>query len=880
MARREITARSSPIEVKTANEQLAQAQREYQTSLSKLSNPSLIQQEQLAQSIASKYDYVNYGVDLGTPETGINIGGSASFFVKGLSNQTSTTFPPEAKTTVSSDDAFPATKPNTSTNTINTNPKTNNPSSRKTDQSIVSDPASQNATTAPQVQQQTNTQTAGSKDAIQAGDAIAANNQNRVAQDNTVVNENPNNLPVTNNRPGRMSDEYASGDIGNVRKSSINDDAAKINSPMGTEMSGFGNGNLINSSPDPARDSGTGQVTTGTTSSVTVPSKQKGTGNKAGVEVKSNKLHAYANWTYKIGWYMLPIEPYNGIMRTGNVTDTGTLIARSGGVDGRLNSAMAGDIYFKNLRFTSIIGNKQSSAATNSFDFEMTIAEPYGASLIAELKAMAINMTNIDSISPAEVPYLLEIDFTGYKDDGTPVPSILKEGKKFIPVKIIDIVMKLEAAGSIYTITMVPYAYFAQTPRYAETEFATKLEGKQVIEMLGMQGTGLMAQLNSNEQKKLDEKIITQKDEYWIDLYSFSPNGSSDQAMSISPFAYPNDSGSQSTVAKVRPANNDPTMGVFNVGKGNIIKDVIKNVVLSSQYYNEKMTPDNPNDTSKPAELIKVIPVIEIMKDKFDPMRNEFAKRITFKVFNTLHFGEIFPYVGNAPVSDWGYSKIYNWLFTGKNEDVIDVDLTFQYIYFAKMQTNIRDHNVHQLGQPSVSSRTPATQTPSNLVLATRAGEVSNTGGNMAQRYINATMAAEWFDSKMMGNTGDNVTVDMRIIGDPDWIPQDGSIRGGAISVGENLYDRHGSIATDVGGVYVKLQLRTPRDYNPKTGLMDLRTDQNVVEGVYNVIEIENNFEDGRFTQTLRMNKAPNQEEEKPRSAGSIANPTLPGNPR
>ncbi len=568
---------------------------------------------------------------------------------------------------------------------------------------------------------------------------------------------------------------------------------------------------------------------------------------------------------------MLPTDTYNAVIRTGNVADTGTLIAKSGGVGTKLDQAIGGDVYFRNLRFTSVIGNRQAGAATNNFELEMTIVEPYGANLIAELAAMALNMTGADSISPAEVPYLLEIDFAGYKDDGTPVPSILgtkSTGKKYIPVKILNIEMRLESAGSVYTISMAPYSYFQQTARYADMEFATTLEGKQVIEMLGRQGTGLMAQLNLNEQKKVRQGIIKYADEYNIDLFSFTPNGSSDQSMSISPFTYPNNGG-EATVPKVRPASNDPTMGVFSVGAGNIIKDVIKNVVLSSQYFNEKVKPNAPNDTSIPAELIKVIPVIEVMQDKFDPARNEFAKRITFKVFNTLNFGEVFAYVGNAPVSDWGYSKIYNWLFTGKNEDVINVDLTFQFIYFAKMQANTADHNKIYLQALAPSERTVVEQVASNRAMAQKQGPTSNQGGNFPERYINSTIAAEWFDSKMMSNTGDNVAVTMQIIGDPDWIPQDASLRGGAISVGNNLYDRHGSIAVDVAGVYIKLQLRTPRDYNPTTGLMDLRLDKNVVEGVYQVITVESNFEDGRFTQTLSLVKVPNQEEEKPTNSSA-----------
>lgn len=880
MAKREITAASSPTEIRTAQEQLAKAQQELkqvfqQKFAGKSFKPNDLARE--AAAITSKYDYVDYGQP---PNVGneINIGGD-QLFVKGLNNQTNSISPPEAKTTINKDDAFPTSDTSRPPLNTNANPKTNNPNQQKIDQSTTNESAPQTVTQTPAVQPEATvggtTNTTGQQDAQQAGAALERNNKAQATQaQNGIVSDNRNELPVSsNNRPGRLSDEFVQNpSTANGRNSGNRDDAASLTRPMGTAIGGFVNIDDINVSPDPSRLSNAGGVTIGSTESITVPqSSRPGTNNKPGIEVRSNLLHEFANWTYTIAWYMLPIDTYNAIIRTGNIADTGTLIAKSGGVGSSLNQAMAGDVYFRNLRFTSVIGNRQSGAATNNFELEMTVVEPYGASLIAELAAMALNMTQTTAISPAEVPYLLEIDFAGYKDDGTPIPSILgarSNGKKYIPVKILNIEMKLESAGSVYTISMAPYSYFAQTARYADMEFATTLTGKTVIEMLGSQTNGLMAQLNANENKKVSKNIIKYPDEYFIDLYSFTPNGSSDQSMASSVFTY-DQSGGKSTVTKVRKADNDPTTGTFSVGAGNIIKDVIKNVVLSSQYYNEKVKPTAPNDTSIPAELIKVIPVIEVLKDRYDPARNEYAKRITFKVFNTLNFGEVFAYVGNAPVSDWGYSKIYNWLFTGKNEDVINVDLTFQFIYFAEMQANARDYNTIHLQSPANSDRSLVEQTASLKALAQRTASTSNMGGNFPERYINSTIAAEWFDSKMMSNTGDNVAVNMQIIGDPDWIPQDASLRGGAISVGTNLYDRHGSIAVDVAGVYVKLQLRTPRDYNPTTGVMDLRLDNNVVEGVYQVITVESNFEDGRFTQTLNMVKVPNQEEEKPQNSSA-----------
>jgi hypothetical protein len=881
MAKKQITAASSSTEVRTAYEQIAKAQQEYREALDALKNeqgipvvpstgqPLTAQQElNLASGIASKYDYVDVGGNLGSKESGYNVGGD-TFYVQGLDNQTKTTLPPESKTTINQDDAFPTSNTNTVVPKINTNPKTNNPSQAKLDQSIVNEAAPSPATQSSQVQPDTSTNTTSAKDSAQAGAALESNSklQNTQSQ-NGIVSQNPNELPTTNNLPGRLSDEFLREPaISDSRKKGNIDDAAKNTNPMGTAITGFGNQNSINISPDPGISKPSGTVSIDTTDSVNVPQSAPGTNNKPGVTERPNILHEYANWTYKLAWYMLDNNSYNSIAKTGAVPgNVGRLIAKSGGVGAQQSQEMAGDVYFRNLRITSVIGNRQAAAATNNVELEMTVVEPYGASLIGELAAMALNMTGENSISPAEVAYLIEIDFAGYKDDGSMIPSILKNGKKYIPVKILSIEMALQAAGTVYTISMAPYSFFAMTSRYADMEFGIKLKGKVVSDMLGDGPGGLMSQLNLWEKLKAGEsKVASVPDQYAIEIYSFNTKGSRDQSMANSPFAYPQ-VGGDGTIAKTRDfETNAVGETTYTIPRGSIIKDVIKNIILHSQYFNERVDPKKPYDETKAAELIKIIPVIELLSD-YDTARNEFAKKITYKVFNTLNFGEVMAGVGNAPVSDWGYSKIYNWLFTGKNADILDANLVFNMVYFAKMQTNVTEQNTIKLGQTADGLREWADQSYSKKGIATKGGGVSSSGSNVPERYINATVAAEWFDSKLNSSNADNVILDLRIIGDPDWIPQDGSIRGGAIEVGTDLVDRHGSIAVDVAGVYVKLNLRTPRDYDPKTGLMELKADQLTIQGVYQVITAESLFEDGRFTQTLNMVKVPNQEEE---SAGS-----------
>lgn len=876
MAKKEITANSSPTEIRIANEQLRKAQQEYRAALEPFAGKSLslIEQDRIAQSVASKYDYVDFGADpaLATPGE-INIGGINTFYVKGLGSKTQTNFPPETNTSVKPDDAFPTTRPNTGP-TQQPNSQGQNPNEAVTDQSVKTDVGSQTAVQNNQVQTETGTNTTGSKDSTEAGAALekVQKNSSTNTQDG-VVNQNPNDLPSSgNNKPGRLSDEYLKEPgISDGRKKGNSDDDVK-GRPMGTAITGFTNIDAINVSPD-AGSSSANTINIGTTESVTIPEKTAGTPNNPKVPIRPNILHNYVNWTYKIGLYLLKIPDYNTIVEGGNIPEAARQypVAISGGYPRKNAGTELRDFYIEDLRFTSVIGNRLSSSATNNIDIEMSIIEPYGASFIGEIGTLAAVVNGIN-ITLAENPYLLEIDFAGYKDDGSMVPSILgttSGGKKYIPVKIIAIEMKIDAGGARYKLTMVPYGFYQFTQKRTSLPKDVFVYGETINDILGDNEYGLIGRLNNieNEKKTKDQKQ-DHADVYKIKFYSFNKSGSSTQELEQSKVAFPTEGGPATIIKNREILKNEPNKQGYTIKAGTLLKEVIKDLVLVSEYFNTKMKPnanDNKNN-SNPAELLKVIPQIKLLTDKWDSKRNEYAKEVTFHVFNTLLFGENFANGGLAPIRDWGYSKVYDYIFTGKNVDIINVDVNFNLLYYTKFFTDKNELGLVLTDMVAERTSTGGSA-DSNKFSETNAvsGFIGKTSPNEPSRYINASLVAEFFDVKMNNSYADMVTLDMDIIGDPDWIPQDSSIRGGPISVGDatTKLDKFGSIAVDVAGTYAKLQLRTPRDYNDKTGLMDLSKDSSLVGGVYQVVTVDNLFQGGKYTCKLNMVKIPNQEENK-----------------
>lgn len=617
-------------------------------------------------------------------------------------------------------------------------------------------------------------------------------------------------------------------------------------------------GQQFNVPIDDARDIALPQTTVGSSTDTT------SNASDSNENPNPNRLHNYVNWTYKLALYIVDISKYNEFMSGGtpNLSENAKVIIRTGGIG--TAASFAEDVYIQDMRFTSVIGNRLQAAATNNFDLIMTIKEPYGAKLIGDIAATAFEL-GYQNTALADVVYILEIDFSGYDSDGKPVASILGKDKKYIPLKAISVDMRLEAAGASYNFMFVPYSFYAFSPHYASISRNIRLYKPNVKDALDE----LIASLNKDEEKSVAEGIKTQKDVYSYEVKSFTPDNSENQDMLNSVFAH----SSNGKTGVIPWRTDDNTSYYMTINGGSLIKDAIKNIILSSEYFNKKFNASAGNTT--PAEMLKIIPEVKITRN-FDAKRNEYAKEIKYKITNTFSYGEVQPGLGTAPVDANKISKIYNYLFTGKNEDITNLDLNWNLLYYT-IRTPALNEKAKTYAGSNIAEQRPDVDADVITRLRSKVTEINQMWPNMPYRSLAATVVAEYFDSKMNNSYGDNITIDLEIIGDPDWIPQDSSIRGGAITMGSNNYT-NGSIAIDVSGVYVKILLRTPRDYNLDRGLMDINftkaTKETFIEGKYMVITVENIFESGKFKQRLNLVKVPNQTENTPKN---IADPITLG---
>ena len=625
-------------------------------------------------------------------------------------------------------------------------------------------------------------------------------------------------------------------------------------------------------------------------STVNTNAGQPGTGTGTGanqtplnrkIKVQPNILHSYVNWTYQIGFYMLDPGTYNEFVLSGSEGQSSNLrsrpIFRSGGFK-KSGSGMKNDLYVSRLRTSGVIGNNNASPNANLFSIEMSVVEPYGANMLAELKRMADEMGGDQQ--HLQLPYLLEIKFLGYDDSGKIVTNIKDSGPKLIPVQLIGITFNITGAGTTYNMTMVPFSQVALNTQFGVIRERLQLYGQDLKEILVEGRNSLAESLTVLEQAAKRNGECEYPDEYKFVVKSFGPNNSPNDELLNSKVTfdfqgvnateiYKRGTSSPTAAGPTDAPVNDPNKKYFEIQGGSNIKDAVQKIVMQSKYFQDRVVP-NADDSlkDKPMELIKVIPVVVL--GEFDKLRRRYQRTVTYKVTTYFRYGEINPYVGQATVDKGLIAKDYNWLFTGKNQDIIDINLQYNLVYFNIFQKNSPMVSSALSGANTIEDKAPPQNPPANdsyFDYPTQSGQLPS----YTLRGAKDTAVQEYMDQQLNNpNNADLVSLEMDIIGDPDWIPQDLSVRprGDDVEISSDGFI-NGSIATDAESVYARIKFKTPRDYSDTTGLMELTQDQTSITGVYLVYMVESVFEGGLFKQTLRMVRAKNQTENKPASSNT-----------
>jgi hypothetical protein len=226
--------------------------------------------------------------------------------------------------------------------------------------------------------------------------------------------------------------------------------------------------------------------------------------------------------------------------------------------------------------------------------------------------------------------------------------------------------------------------------------------------------------------------------------------------------------------------------------------------------------------------------------------------------------------------------KTYNYVFTGDNIDILDLNINYKVAYF---QSRLKDFEATDKRKNTVTdvevkanggSTAKDIYVDGSLVLKSEVGVAKSegtgkTGGTPTQ--------LDAFLDSLTHPLADMVNVRMEILGDPAWISQSQFIPVSSknFKTGEGIFadpdidywranrgriwnDELRCYNTDVAEPIILLKFRMPTDVNDRTGVYELQSDQSAqFSGLYRVISVEHNFTDGKYTNVLNLTRFNNQ---------------------
>ena len=344
----------------------------------------------------------------------------------------------------------------------------------------------------------------------------------------------------------------------------------------------------------------------------------------------------------------------------------------------------------------------------------------------------------------------------------------------------------------------------------------------------------------------------------------------------------------------------DPSLQIFSINAGTSIEKIISFLVRHTTYITkqlkipegksvEQYTRELEENSNKELNWYKIVPKIKLLD--FDSRRGMFARKITYMVqkyrMTNVQSAEAPHKTDQNPI------KKYNYIFTGENVDVIDWNLRFNALYYTAV-TAFKDNivtttrNSQEIGgrvnnpdsytgkgiTTDADDPTKQYTLPENavmplvnkpVVIDTRSRA---TGGSFTAEEVTAS---DFEESLLSQSQGDQLQVDLEILGDPAFIKQDdifytptdltGKVEERSVNLNDTRLTPNGSIRTDNKQVNVQLTFRTPEDIDESTGLnkFNSKYSVSVFSGLYHVLQVKSTFSQGKFTQVLTLARAVRQ---------------------
>jgi hypothetical protein len=557
------------------------------------------------------------------------------------------------------------------------------------------------------------------------------------------------------------------------------------------------------------------------------------------------------------------------------------------------------NFYFNNVEFKNLIGFDGQTGMSMASSVQFEIFEPFGLTgFLRALQETAVQAKYADFRSAV---FLLKVEFVGYPDEEVSpgenmTPFTIEPASRYFPFIFRNIEIKTDELGTRYTCKALPFNELAfGEPNKLNS--SVSIAGGTIKEILNDLATYLT---NSNVSET--EGAAAEK---YKDIYEFKFKKRNDTntgfidtddsliakaAIDIknkddmqAKFSSPADESISKTDNKTKKKNTylgnkqniDPTTPVIQFSNGSNIHDVVVAMLRDSSYGLDAIR--KPPDAEGMVEYFFIG-----IETEYLPQWNETKNRNTYKyIYNIypfkLHYTRV-PLFQSETIDDKPLARRirrkYNWIYTGKNKDIITFNLNFQYLYYQSVpnadvgkganfdnkQTTTAGDSNDDLQGPFLTPQTQETVLqagyglgPSPVYVNQALNENRQAGGGSTRGYSGAAYElVRNFHQALLDNVG-MMKAEVEILGDPFFL-----VQGGIGNIQVNTGSLPGiTVSGDAdhleGDIIIRMSFKNPVDYDATTGLLSPPSKELEWSGYYRVTEVTSRFSDGQFKQRLKL---------------------------
>lgn len=588
-----------------------------------------------------------------------------------------------------------------------------------------------------------------------------------------------------------------------------------------------------------------------------------------------NILSVLPSYTYGISLHLIKPTDYNTMMGDPNrpYTPRNVLIASAGrhGTDFERNRRFQEDFYIEDFTMDGVVGVTKGSAQNTTFEFK--IIEPYGVTFFDRILAIMDDDASLRGQAWFAMPFMLQIDFFGYDDEGN--QSDLRDLTKYIPIKFSKFNLRITGQGAEYQTAAYAYSHEAFNQSSGSTPTNIELKASTVGEYFIDYAKRLNAwQKTLQSKNKIEVPTI-----YTFDVVDESLRNSK-IANPDPKYAPMGDVRQNNVSAEGNRAENasavDKKNSVFSLNAGTSISTAIENAVKVSGWFTEQL---GKTGSTAPIQWIKIFP--EITLTTFDKKLNAYGKNITYRIMVYNIYDNKYG-IGPTPrVPNSKGMKSYEYIYSGKNTELLEWNLEFNTLWVALESVQAKafkditgewpgknpsgDSTTNNIADTTIEAQSP--KTPFQPQMSIPVGQQPSETATGGVKKDTTTIASADMLKTILRTGKDMVTLNIRILGDPDFIKQDGIFYPG----GSNITPGKG-LQMDGDALYVKLSFKTYVDIDESTGLYTHNTpsftdmsSRNIAvdssfSGYYTVNTIKSHFRSGKFEQELVLSRAFMQE--------------------